>query len=230
MADSEFIKSYNNDLAKIKQDAKNFYNYEQAVKLMLNSVYGAFGNKWFYFFNVDIAETITLQGKDAILYTEELVNKFFFDFWPKDLETHKKLGIEVTGKIENPVGIYIDTDSVVGDTIIQTDKGRMTIAELYQHSLDNNLGSAGDTLCGHESVNTDLKTLNWSEERELYYAPIKRVIRHKVSKKKWRLRLKSGKEVIVTNDHSLIVFRDGVKLEVKPSEILKTDKVLSIFS
>ena len=57
------------ELIKVQQEASKFYNYEQAVKLMLNSIYGAFGNPYFYFFNVDIAETITLQGKDAILYT-----------------------------------------------------------------------------------------------------------------------------------------------------------------
>ena len=51
---------------------------------MLNSIYGAFGNPYFYFFNVDIAETITLQGKDAILYTEKLINYYFKEFWIKD--------------------------------------------------------------------------------------------------------------------------------------------------
>ena len=63
------------ELQQINKEASKFYNYEQAVKLMLNSIYGAFGNPYFYFFNVDIAETITLQGKDAILYTEELLNR-----------------------------------------------------------------------------------------------------------------------------------------------------------
>jgi DNA polymerase elongation subunit (family B) len=222
------IQKKQDELKIIKAEAEKYFSYEQSVKLMLNSIYGAFGNPYFYFFNVDIAETITLQGKDAILYTEELINKYFREFWHKDIETHKKMGITVTGKIEKPVGIYIDTDSVVGDTVIHTDGGSMTIAELYQRSLDNQLGNAGGTLNGHESVNTDLKTLNWSESNGLYYAPITRVIRHKVSKKKWKLKLKSGKEVIVTNDHSLIVFRDGEKLEVKPSDILKTDKVLSV--
>jgi DNA polymerase elongation subunit (family B) len=100
------------ELIKIKEEASKYYNYEQAVKLMLNSIYGAFGNPYFYFFNVDIAETITLQGKDAILYTEKLINKYFKEFWHKDLETHKEMGITVTGKIENPVGIYIDSDSI----------------------------------------------------------------------------------------------------------------------
>ena len=68
------------ELQQIKEEASKYYNYEQAVKLMLNSIYGAFGNPYFYFFNVDIAETITLQGKDAILYTEKLVNKYFKEF------------------------------------------------------------------------------------------------------------------------------------------------------
>lgn len=100
------------ELLKVKEEASKYYNYEQAVKLMLNSIYGAFGNPYFYFFNVDIAETITLQGKDAILYTETLINKYFKDFWHKDIDAHQKLGIQVTGKIEKPVGIYIDTDSI----------------------------------------------------------------------------------------------------------------------
>jgi DNA polymerase elongation subunit (family B) len=100
------------ELIQIQEEAKKFYNYEQAVKLMLNSIYGAFGNPYFYFFNVDIAETITLQGKDAILYTEKLINKYFKEFWHKDIDAHQKLGITVTEKIDQPVGIYIDTDSV----------------------------------------------------------------------------------------------------------------------
>ena len=100
------------ELAAIRNEAYEFYAYEQAVKLMLNSIYGAFGNPYFYFFNVDIAETITLQGKDAILYTENLINKYFREYWHKDIDIHQQIGITVTGKIEKPVGIYIDTDSI----------------------------------------------------------------------------------------------------------------------
>jgi len=112
MAESDFVKSFGDDLEKIKAEASKYHNYEQAVKLCLNSIYGAFGNPYFYFFNVDIAETITLQGKDAILYTEALVNKYFSEFWHKDTAAHTEMGITVTGRIEKPVGIYIDTDSI----------------------------------------------------------------------------------------------------------------------
>ena len=112
-------------LQQINKEASKFYNYEQAVKLMLNSIYGAFGNPYFYFFNVDIAETITLQGKDAILYTEELLNMYFTKYWHKDIAAHKEMGITVTGRIENPVGIYIDTDSVYVkfDEVIEKSEG-----------------------------------------------------------------------------------------------------------
>jgi len=125
---------------------------------------------------------------------------------------------------EKPIIIYGDTDSVFSKTIINTNNGDFTIEELYNKNISE--GSAGITLKGHESVNCKEKVLNWNEK--LYYAPVKRIIRHKVSKAKWKLKTKSGKEIIVTNDHSMIVFRDGKKLEVKPSEILKTDKILII--
>jgi intein/homing endonuclease len=127
---------------------------------------------------------------------------------------------------EVPVIIYGDTDSCQYDTSIQTQKTKLTIEELYNNNIKN--GSAGKTLKGHESVNCNEKVLNYNKEKELYYAPVKRIIRHKVSKAKWCLKTKSGKEITVTNDHSMIVFRGGIQIEVKPCDILKTDKILCV--
>ncbi len=92
-------------------ESAKFTAYEQAVKVMLNSIYGAFGNKWFHFFNIDIAESITLQGQNAILYSEKILNKYFQDFFAKDTEVHKKLNIKVNKQVHKPAVIYIDTDS-----------------------------------------------------------------------------------------------------------------------
>mgnify|MGYP003629968424 FL=1 len=100
-----------NRLVELEDSANRYFNYEQSVKRILNSIYGAFGNQWFYFFNIDIAESITLQGQDAILYSEKMLNIYITDFWHKDIETHKKMGITVTGKCKKPGVIYIDTDS-----------------------------------------------------------------------------------------------------------------------
>lgn len=93
-----------------KESAK-FTAYEQAVKVTLNSIYGAFGNKWFHFFNLDIAESITLQGQNAILYSEQVLNKYFQDFWHKDTKLHEQIGVVVKGQCHRPSVIYIDTDS-----------------------------------------------------------------------------------------------------------------------
>ena len=138
-----------------------------------------------------------------------------------------KLGIKNVTKIDknDHVSIYADTDSCHRHSLIKTNKGEFTIEDWYNDNLLN--GSAGETLTGHESVKTDDLILNYSNG-EIYYAPVKRIIRHKVNKAKWKLKTKSGKEIIVTNDHSMIVFRDGDQIEVKPSEILKTDKILII--
>ena len=94
-----------------KQLSAKYTAYEQAVKLTLNSIYGAFGNKWFHFFNIDIAESITKQGKSAILYSESILNKYVQEFWHKDTAVHEQFNIKVKGKIEKPAVIYIDTDS-----------------------------------------------------------------------------------------------------------------------
>lgn len=85
--------------------------YEQAVKVTLNSIYGAFGNKWFHFFNIDIAESITLQGQSAILYSEKILNRYFQDFWQKDVAVHQHFNINVKNKLVKPSVVYIDTDS-----------------------------------------------------------------------------------------------------------------------
>lgn len=88
-----------------------FTAYEQAVKVSLNSIYGAFGNKWFHFFNIDIAESITIQGQGAILYSENILNKYFQEFWSKDSAVHEHLNINVISKLVKPSVVYIDTDS-----------------------------------------------------------------------------------------------------------------------
>jgi uncharacterized membrane protein len=174
-------------------------------------------------------KTIDIDGKKIIIKYKRFVH---------DFEEVKPIDGTVTGdreKMDNydtkfheeDIIVYGDTDSVLNTTTIKTNIGEYSIEDLYNKNIQN--GSAGTTLKGHESVNCTDKVLNWSEDKGLYYTQVKRIIRHKVSKTKWKLKTKSGKEIVVTNDHSMIVFRDGKKLEVKPSEILKTDKILTVF-
>ena len=196
------------------------------MKLILNGSYGAFATQYFILFNQHVAGTITAQGRDLTKTMNRVNEQYWYKQWHLDFELHQKLGVKNVTQItkDEPVSIYADTDSCHKDSLIRTDSGNFTIENWYNRNIKN--GSGGETNKGHESVITDDKILNFSENKNLYYAPVKRIIRHKVSKEKWKLKTKSGKEIIVTNDHSMIVFRNGEKMEVKPSEIIESDKIL----
>ena len=56
---------------------------------------------------------------------------------------------------------------------------------------------------------------------------IKNVSRHKVSKNKWEISIKDKEPLYITEDHSIIVYRDGELIECKASEILATDYLVT---
>ena len=51
-------------------------NRQMAIKILLNSLYGAMGNKYFKFFDQRIAEAITLSGQLTIRWAEVAINKY----------------------------------------------------------------------------------------------------------------------------------------------------------
>jgi len=145
--ESAYKKNKTQDLKEQIEECRfqkdKYYNMEQSIKLTLNSIYGAFGNRYFFWFNIDIATAITQQGADAILHSEDMLNKYFKDFWHQDKELHKKLNVEVTGKITKPVGIYIDTDSLFiefGNVIKTTNTTQSVvdfIQDIYKYRLND---------------------------------------------------------------------------------------------
>lgn len=126
-------------------------------------------------------------------------------------------------------GILVhNTDSVDGNSIIRTKKHPegIAISKLYDENIDN----PGEiTVAGHDSVHTDDCVANYCNDG-VSFQQVKRVIRHKVSKRAWKLKTSDGKEVICTGDHSLVVFRNGEKLVVKPDEIIIGDEVMEILA
>ena len=177
-------------------------------------------------FNQHVAGTITAQGRDLIKHMDHVNQEYWYNMWHNDFELHNKLQISNISKIEKTenVSIYCDTDSIEKSSIIETNTGKYSIEDWFNFNIKN--GSAGNTTEGHESVLTNDRILNYNNTKGIYYAKVKRIIRHKVSKPKFKLKTKSGKEILVTDDHSMVVFRDGIQIEIKPSKILKSDKVL----
>ena len=85
--------------AELKREANRLANTQQAVKILLNSLYGALGNQYFRYFEMDMAEGITLSGQLSIKWAEKTINNAM----------NKIL------KTDEDYVIAIDTDSIYVD-------------------------------------------------------------------------------------------------------------------
>lgn len=65
-----------NEKAELKKLIAKFNNIQNAKKVTLNSAYGAIGNQYFRFFDIRIAEAITLSGQLAIRWIENQLNDY----------------------------------------------------------------------------------------------------------------------------------------------------------
>jgi DNA polymerase elongation subunit (family B) len=86
-----------NEKAKLKREANNLHNQQMAIKIAMNSLYGATANIYFLYYINDMAEAITTSGQLSIRYAQKSVNEYL----NKVLKTKDKDYI-----------IYIDTDSI----------------------------------------------------------------------------------------------------------------------
>jgi DNA polymerase elongation subunit (family B) len=89
-------KSNIKEVYRIERDIAHFENQQTAIKILLNSLYGALGNKYFRYFTMEIAEGITITGQFIIKWAEKHVNGF----------------LNKTLKTDKDYVIAIDTDSV----------------------------------------------------------------------------------------------------------------------
>ena len=242
---------YNIDLKEFKPKLATlieFYtSYEQAMKLLGNSMYGGSSHISFFWFNMGLANDITGEARNVIHMMENHIPEYIRTNWPYMKDVHKQLGITVdankaeqllkdSGKKSYVDVIYGDTDSCIKDSLLITyDKLLKQKIEVKIEDLFYEMKNKGYTLrmtdrYGTTFVKCDKQILNWSLSKKLYFANVKYIMQHAVTKAKWQLITKSGKDIIVTNDHSMIVFRNGKQLEVKPEEILSTDKVLIVIN
>ena len=110
----EFKNKINKIIDYCQEQSAIYNNFQLATKVQINAIYGAFGFSGFYFYNPNIAESVTKQGKNAILNAEKLLNLWAQKVWLKDNKTHQKMGITILKPDEkmNPISVYSDTDSI----------------------------------------------------------------------------------------------------------------------
>ena len=218
------VEQYTEYQEYLRQE-KIHFNRQWSDKILLNSLYGAVSTPFFRYYDIELARSVTLSGQTIIKTNGKLVN----DFFKKDVFEKKiirdNFKIDETMVIDD-CAIYQDTDSTVYDTEIKTDKGNFKIGDLFNLYVKTN--DIENWKHGHEviTLKEELKSLTYDKEEEkVKYGKIKRIVRHKVSKGKWKIKSKD-KELILTEDHGCVVIREGQLIRIKPSEMKKDDKLV----
>lgn len=109
---------------KYKEQAAMFKVMQMSYKVMLNSCYGALGNAHFRYFNVDMAESITISGQLSIQWIQRRINAYL----------NKLL------KTEDDYIVAGDTDSFymkLGPFVDKVTKGKYIPAEKIVNMVDS---------------------------------------------------------------------------------------------
>lgn len=187
-----------------------FYNSRQlAKKILLNSAYGALLNAGMRFHDPRLGKSTTLTGRSIVRHMTCKINEL------------------VTGEyvLESICCKYNDTDSEFSDTIHLTNYGPMTAEALFE--LCSIKWKSGEK---EFSCDDRVKVLSYDPiTDEPVMKQFNYVYRHHVKKKgKWKITDVLGNEVIVTEDHSVMIERDGVFMEIKPRDICVKDVLISV--
>lgn len=202
---------------KLAIDAGNkveevFWDKRQLVKkIVLNSLYGALLNSGCRFFDKRIGQSTTLTGRSITRHMISKVNEI------------------ITGKYDH-LGescIYSDTDSCFFTTKLRKNNNEtITIEEAFNSCTE--FWNDGDKEYGY---NPDLTVLSYDPIKdEPYQGHINYVYRHKVSKDLYEIEDELGNTIIVTEDHSVMVERDGILIELKPFDIQDDDVLISVLN
>ena len=112
----------------LQKQQTQLHNNQMAIKIAMNSLYGATANIYFLYYINDMAEAITTSGQLSIRYAQKSVNEYL----NKILKTNNKDYI-----------IYIDTDS------IYVDFGPLVEASFGTTDIDRKKGEEFlDKVCG----------------------------------------------------------------------------------
>ena len=234
----EELKAFRTEI----EDLKHEYSLlELAHKVLGNGLYGASASPYFYFFNTNLAADITGECRELTKTMWHKLEEFFHETLWERKDLWKKFDFELDENMhdwyrEQPISIYSDTDSIAENSLIIVKYKDQIIKTSIKNLFNYNYKFTGvfnyDDNDKSKEITPgfkDIEVLNYTKEKGVHFVPIKYIMKHKVSKERFKIKTKSGKEIIVTGDHSCIVFRNGKQIEIKAKNINKdTDKILSI--
>ena len=193
---------------KYKAEEEYYDKLQYCYKIKLNSLYGALLNQYFRFYDLRHGESTTACGRKVLRHQCATVNQVLVGQYD----------------LHGDAVIYGDTDSEIGSTVHVTNWGDQTVEDLFL--LGGRFHKEGDK---EYSVPTNLSALTYNQETgEAMFGEVEYIYRHKVSKERWRVEDEAGNVIEITGDHSVMVERDGVLVEVKPRDILDTDLLVTV--
>lgn len=187
-----------NKLKRINEDLFDQLHTKQlALKILINALYGAQGNRYFIFFNREIAAAITGSGR------------FFI----------KKLAAYIDDEIASVAGpghyvCYGDTDSCQNGEV-SSNLGSRAIDQLYKQ-LE---GAVFEREPGNlTKLLTDPLYVNTSQGM----SKVTYIKKHKTPKRLYRITV-GEHQITVTEDHSLMVQRNGELIKASVKELQPGD-------
>jgi hypothetical protein len=230
----KFNEIYLNELTLEEQlDALQY-----ALKINLNSVYGVSIMPYFKFSDEwqSLGASTTLTGRILSKYgLIETIEQYFnperesrYEFPLLDnvivaADDDEFYDDVLTQKLRRAV--ISDTDSVVGSSKIQTNKyGEITIEQLKNKSKSKKQVNEKTFYF----FDNDLKILNYNDN-DIIFDNVDFIYEHKNTKQLYKITTENNKEIIVTEDHSIMVLDENNNLiEKKPNELNTNDKTISL--
>ena len=80
---------------KLATEIEYLSSFEQAVKYIMNSLYGGSSHVAFFWFHMNLANCITSEARNIIHLMESHIPGWFQDNWRSAVELHNKLGIKL---------------------------------------------------------------------------------------------------------------------------------------
>lgn len=227
------LKQFRESIEELREE---YFMLEISQKQLGNAAYGACANQFFYFYNTRLAADITGECRSLTKFMWDRLEKFFHeDIWErKDLWEKFNFELDPSKKqwySNKVVSTYSDTDSTHKNASLLIDKNKKVTIENLFNTCKNESGIAHTSKYSQEFVLGNGHTVKNYKDGKIVDVPIKYVMRHHTNKKMYKIRSKSGKETIVTEDHSCVIFRNGKQITIKAKDINpKTDKILTIKS
>lgn len=191
---------------ELQNEYSNLNVVQQGIKIMMNSEYGALANKYFRYCKYELCSSVTMNG--------QLIDKTLI----KELNEQYPLIEVVAG----------DTDSLIFDAKVYYDNVLKTIKEVYDEAVANNEGEIvleDDKRKKYVFMFKNTHTTKSFLNNEVIDDKINYIMKHIVKKKMYKIKVKN-KEIVVTQDHSLVVKRKNKIISVKPEEVQKNDEFI----